>query len=297
MAHGWNTRNAWGIRGWLAFCVVLALVFSAQAQEKDSPALWFPVGERLVYKIYWGFIPVGYAVTTSEWIEEDGRTLLAIRIRGKSNSVVEKIYPVEDFLETIIDPETFLPLRFTKDLSEGRYRAHQRTTFDHANLTAKWEALDEGDDREETFPIEADTRDLISLMYKIREGGFKEGMKLHYQVMADEKLYELIVEGGKKERVSLAHYGKKEAVKVEPKGKFQGLFVRKGRMWVWVTEDPRCLIVKIAAQVPVASINMMLLDVSGPGTDFWIEGKKSKMDESEIAFIEKSRRDKEQKKE
>ncbi|HBA85740.1 MAG TPA: hypothetical protein DCZ95_16785 [Verrucomicrobia bacterium] len=274
----------WGWAMWVGAC----------AAETNRPDLWFPVGERLVYKVYWGFIPVGYVVTTSEWIEEDGRTLLAIRIKTKSNAVIEKLYPVEDYLETIVDPVSFLPVRFTKKLSEGRYTAHQQTTFDHKNLTAHWEALDEDDDREETFPIEADTRDLISLMYKIREDGFDQDTELNYRVMADEKMYDMIIQPGREEKVALSLYGKVDAIKIEPQGKFQGLFIRKGRMWVWVTKDKRCLIAKVAARVPVASVNIVLLDVSGPGDDSWIAGKQGEIEDAEALFIEKSKQDKEQ---
>ena len=55
------------------------------------------MGETLDYRIYWGVIPVGSSRVTTEWIEEDGRTLIAIRFRTKSNDVLSKIYPVDDF--------------------------------------------------------------------------------------------------------------------------------------------------------------------------------------------------------
>ncbi len=156
-------------------------------------------------------------------MEEDGRRLLAIRIRTKTNKVVEKLYPVDDVLESIIDPEPFLPIRFTKKLSEGRYRCHQRTTFDHKNLKAKWEALDEGDDREEVFDIEPDTRCIVSLMYSIRKAGLPAGTTRHYRGMADEKMYDLYTREGKPETVHLKKYGDVKCNVFEPDAKFGGL--------------------------------------------------------------------------
>jgi len=93
-----------------------------------------------------------------------------------------------------------------------------------------------------------------------------------YNVMTDEKLYELIIEAGRKERLSLAKYGRIDSLKIEPKGKFDGMFVRKGRMWLWVSDDPRYVIVRATASVPVASIKIILREVRGPGDDFWIRG-------------------------
>ena len=92
--------------------------------------------------------------------------------------------------------------------------------------------------------------------------------------MTDEKMYELIINSGKKEKVSLEKYGKVPCIKMEPVGKFDGLFVRKGRMWLWVSDDPRYTICRVAASVPVASIKIMLKRVKGPGDDFWIQSAK-----------------------
>ncbi|MFH0879801.1 MAG: DUF3108 domain-containing protein [Lentisphaerota bacterium] len=265
-----------GRRSWRRFLLPVLLAWmgwaggACRAEETNSmPKLWFPIGESMTYTIYWGFIPVGLGVVTNEWVEEDGRKLLAIRIRTRTNKVVEKIYPVDDMIESIIDPETFLPLRFTKKLSEGRYRCHQRTTFDHKNLTARWEALDEGDDREETFPIETNTCDIISLMYTIRKDKIRAGESKKYRVMADEKMYDLDTRTGKKERLDFDRYGKVDCVVFEPDAKFGGLFVRKGRMWIWVSDDDRYLCAKISAQIPVASVNIELNEVFGPGSDHW----------------------------
>ncbi len=89
---------------------------------------------------------------------ENGRRLLAIRARIQTVSVLDKIFPVDDFLESVVDPQTFLPLRFTRRLSEGPLPLHEVTTFDHAALQAHWKhLLRKG--FEQDFAIEADTRD------------------------------------------------------------------------------------------------------------------------------------------
>lgn len=232
------------------------------------PEYWFPVGEEADYEVFWGMFMVGAATAKTEWINRDGRRLLSLTLRAKSNGIVEKLYPVEQFMETIIDPATFLPLSFEKDSHAGKRHTHELTTFDHAARTGRWKSLLK--DKQKDFAIQADTRDLMGLMYWIRKDPIREGETRHYEVMTDEKLYELIVEAGRKDPVTLAHYGKVPCIKMEPKGKFDGLFVRKGRMWLWVSDDPRCTICRVAASVPVASIKIMLKRLRGPGEDFWI---------------------------
>jgi len=85
---------------------------------------------------------------TSEYIEEDGRELLAIRVTTHTRGIMSKIYPVDDFIESVVDPVTFLPIRFTKRLSEGRYRLHEITTFDHKARMAHWQHLLKNDSKD-----------------------------------------------------------------------------------------------------------------------------------------------------
>jgi hypothetical protein len=242
--------------------------------EDGSTGLWFPVGEFLDYRIYWGVIPVGSSHVTTEWITEDGRSLIAIRVRTKSNHVLSTMYPVDDFLEAIIDPETFLPVRFTKRLSEGRYRADETTTFDHKNLKATW--ISRLNHKVEEYKIDPDTRDIITFMYYMRRKQFEPYTVTKYRVMADDKIYDLTVKAQNLEPVSLDHFGKLSCLRFEPEAKFGGLFVRKGRMWMWVSQDPRRIATKISAEVPVASISLWLDQVGGPGDDFWVKKESAK---------------------
>ncbi|MCX6998545.1 MAG: DUF3108 domain-containing protein [Kiritimatiellaeota bacterium] len=235
----------------------------------NAAALPFPVGEAISYRIYWGIIPVGQARVVFERVEENGRPLLAIRSTARTNRVLEKFYPVNDLLESLIDPATFLPVRFTKKISEGRYWTHEITTFDHARRMAHFESKKSG--AKSDYAIDADTRDILTMMYFLRTRPFVAGTQPVYRVVADEKMYDFSIDIQKNEKVKTEHYGTVATVKVEPKAAFQGLFIRKGRAWFWISRDPRQLAVKMAAQVPVASITLELDEVSGPGQDFWIK--------------------------
>ncbi|MCE9613144.1 MAG: DUF3108 domain-containing protein [Lentisphaerae bacterium] len=247
----------------------VAVVKASIPVPPPLPALWFPVGEELVYDIYWGVIPVGETRITTEWIQEDGRALLAIRYRTRSNKVIAKLYPVDDVIEAVIEPRTFLPVRFIKNLKEGSHRYHELTTFDHQNLKAHWRSL--RSDKTKTFAIDPDTRDLVTLMYFLRSRPVREGEQYEYRVMADEKIYDLYLEAVKVESVKLDGIGRVPSMRIEPKAKFQGLFVRKGKMTVWVSRDARNLCTQVKASVPVADVNVVLREVRGPGDDQWVK--------------------------
>lgn len=248
---------------------------AAESVPAPPPTLWFPVGEELVYNAYWGVIPVGQTRITTKWVEQDGRTLLLIRYRTKSNRVIATLYPVDDIIETLIEPTKFLPMRFEKNLKEGRSRHHEITTFDHATLKGQWRSVLKGKTKE--FDIEPDTRDLVSFMYYMRSQTFRDNEQSHYRVMADEKIYDLYLQAKGVESVKLDGYGRVPSLRLEPQAQFQGLFVRKGKMTVWVSRDPRMLCTQVKAVVPVANVRILLVDVNGPGDDQWT--KRSPKDE------------------
>jgi len=265
-------------------CLLLCLAVAIPVPASESPVglpwddpvpeLWFPVGEEIDYEVFWGIFMVGEATAKAEWVNRDGRRLLSLSMTAKSNGLVEKLYPVEETMRTLLDPATFLPLSFEKKSREGRHRYHEITTFDHAAKKGHWKSLLK--DKQKDFDIEADTRDLMGLMYWIRKEPIPAEETRVYRVMTDEKMYELIVEAGKREKVSLENYGKVPCIKMEPKGKFNGMFVRKGRMFLWLSDDERYTICRATASVPVASIKIMLKNVRGPGDDFWTQGAKPK---------------------
>ncbi len=232
--------------------------------------LWFPVGERLTYSVHWGVLRVADAVITTDWVRWlDGRPLIRIRLRTISNKFIHAIYPVDDQIDSYIDPVTFLPVRFVKDMNEGRRHELAVTDFDHAARTARWRK------KVRTFkdwslPIAADTRDIPSLLYWIRKDGVSEGVTNHYQVMADDKIYDLtMVADDNKESLPVPGYKPVPCLEVSPDASFEGLFVRKGKLTVWVSKGAPCLITRMDAEVPVARIRIRLAKIEGPDAQNW----------------------------
>lgn len=264
---------SWRQKSALLLMVLFAIIVIPSSLKAAKPELWFPVGETITYQASWGGIPVAEARVWTEWVEEDGRDLLAIRVTITTGSIMSKIYPVKDFIESVVEPTTFLPLRFTRNLSEGRYRLHEVTTFDHHALKGHWKHLLKNN--EETFAIEPDTRDFLSFMFAMRRTALEAGSNYTYRVMADEKLYDLTVEGLKIETIHLLNYGWVKSLKVEPKATFQGLITRTGRLFMWISLDARRLCTKASISVPVASVKVLLQKVEGPGDDFWTNPGKN----------------------
>lgn len=226
------------------------------------PEMWFPVGEQLRYSLHWGLLNVGTALAWSEWVNEDGRWQLALRMRTRSGAVLDTIYPVDDFIESRVDPATFLPIRFIKKINEGRNRYDEVTDFDYPAGVARWRSLLRG--REKELPIDETIRDIPTLLYWLRRERIAPGDERQIRVMADNKIYTVLPRPMALETISTSGFGRVPCIRYEPAAEFNGLFVRKGKVWLWVSDDERRVAMKIEAEVPVARVRAVLNEIRGP---------------------------------
>lgn len=230
--------------------------------------LWFPVGEKLTYDLYWGVIPVGTAVISSEWGDEDGRKVVVLKAVARTGAVLSKIYPVNDYIESVVDPVTFLPIRYTQNLHEGRHVRDDVIIFNHRKQKAGWVST-KHPGTTNAIPIKAETRDVLCLAYMIRWKPFKAGDTQAFEVVVDNKLYNLALNVLGREITSVGDFGDVKCLKIEPQAKFGAIFVRKGKVLLWFSDDSRRLCVKMTGKVPLAKVKAILNKVEGWGDDAW----------------------------
>jgi hypothetical protein len=237
------------------------------AVAADLPALWFPVGEELVFRVYWAFLPIGKSRVKTAWVEEDGRRLLAIRYRTQTNRLFDKIYPINDFAEALIEPHRFLPVTFTVRTERRKLTADETVVFDHDRRVATWSSRLSGETRE--VPIDPDARDIITFMYHLRATGLDPQTAADYRVFGDDKMHHLHVETHGVDAIRLPVFGEVPSVKVEPRVEFRGLMIEDGRVLMWVSRDARHLATRLNIDAPFARVRALLCQVLGPGDDAW----------------------------
>jgi hypothetical protein len=228
--------------------------------------MWFPVGEKLTYRLYWGIIRVGTAHLSSEWVEENGKRYVLLRSAARTSSIVATIYPVDDLIESLVDPETFLPVRYTQKLKEGRHIRDDRIAFDHKAGKAVWTS---GlTNTTSTIRIGPDTRDVLTLTYYMRPRSAGVGDKREFRVLVDDKLYDLELTILGLEDIKLSGFGRINCIKVEPKARFGGIFTHKGKVTAWFSNDENRILTRMVAVLPVANLKSILSEVEG-----WEDGK------------------------
>ena len=207
------------------------------------------VGERLSFQGHWMGIPVGGGWIEVKLLTEfEGRPAYLIEAEGKSNRVLSTFYPIEDHLRSYLDAETLQPLQFEKTQREGNYRADEVIQFDYAAGEAHYRSLLNRSTK--TIPIPPGVHDLISAFYWMRTHDSDPSKPVELDLYSDEKIYRAEIRPVKTLMLELLRRGTFPCLMVEPAGSFKGVFVRRGRMWVYVTVDERRLPVLVKISTP-----------------------------------------------
>ena len=212
----------------------------------------FAAGEELVFELSWLGIRAGTAtMSVAPPAPYRGREAYRFTTRARSTPFFSKIFPVDDRLESWVDAETFHSLRFEKNLSEGKRTSHEETVFDPV-LGLAWH---------EGVPISVPPRvqDTLSAFYYVRTLELVPGLTHVVDVHAGGKNRRLEVDVLLREWIDTP-FGRRLAVKIEPKQRYEGVFDQRGRLFVWLSDDRGRLPLLMRSSLAIGSIVARLVD-------------------------------------
>ncbi len=194
------------------------------------------VGERISFHGRWMGLPVGGgSIEVKDLVSYNGRDAYLIEAEGHSNDVLSTFYPIQDLLRSYLDAETLQPLRFEKYQREGHYRSQEIVNFDYERGVATYHSLLNNSTKEISLP--ADTHDIISAFYWLRMQPIDPSRTIPINIYSDERVYRTEIKPVKTVMLDLLRRGTFPCLMIEPVASFKGIFVRRGRMWVYVTTD------------------------------------------------------------
>lgn len=273
----------------LGFAIVIVIALLGSPSQAEDPGKETPgpmvVGERLSYHVHYMGLPAGKAVievqATVEW---GSRKAYRVSARARSSRLFSVFYRVDDVVESLIDTETLLPLRFEKHLREGEdYVNDEVTLFDHERRLARnWTLTGTAGGRGAgSFPVPSSwdeeggrdidipegVQDALSSFYYLRRQRLVPGKSFKVPVNADEKNYYVEVQVLRRERLGMR--GRAVATilmrPVLKQVKLGGILKEKGDVLVWLTDDERRVPVRIQGKVLLGSITLSLSKVEGSG--------------------------------
>ncbi len=220
----------------------------------------FASPERLHYSISWVGIPVGESTLTSQGIVDEGAGMIYhFASTANSNHVLRLLYPVKTKIDSVVDPEHFVPIRYTMKGRQGFQTRTRELRFDQVNHAV--ELIMDGQSR--TYPTVAAVQDPLSALYYYRlTATMQPGEVVRIPVHDRKRPKEIIVTAGPVERV-VTDAGTFQAVRLKIKQEEEGIFLHEGDITVWITTDDRRLPVRLEGRVTIGTVAAELEDYSG----------------------------------
>jgi len=247
----------------LIFALALALPPPDTSNGRELP---FGPGERIAMRITYAHILAGRAAVSVDAVDHEGRAVLRFVAEARSQGFFAWLFRfrVDDRTVATWDPAGECSLSIEKRLREGRAIRDQRVVFDPSSGTAE---VQDPRIRETRFDVGPCALDVLSAFFVTRLRGVAEKEPLSLPVFDNGKRYRLAVRYLGRERLDLpAPLGKRVAtVVIEPllvEG--TGLFVKEGRLKIWLTDDARRIPVRMRSKVAIGSVSADLESYDPP---------------------------------
>ncbi len=213
----------------------------------------FVSGEKLTYSISWSkVVQAGIAVMeVKEDRTKDGKRVYRFISSTTSVGAVEAFYPVRDTVESVVDAEEFTSLSFNLKESHGGRKRSREMTFDRKNRTVR---VAINDDKPETIAVPERVQDALSSLYYMRT---RDDFIVNKSIIVD------IVDGGKNWSVEVQTLGKErvktpagefDTIRVKTYPKYEGVFMHKGEITMWITDDAQKIPVLMKSKISIGSI-------------------------------------------
>jgi len=209
----------------------------------------FDTGERLTYDVRLGGIKVGTGRMEVVGTQEvRGRESWHTRFTVKGGI---PFYKVNDRLESWIDTRTFESLRFVQDLEEGsRDRERYYEIYPERATYSEQGEL-------EHAPSVDDPLDDAAFLYFVRTIPLEVGKTYEFNRYFRPDRNPVKIRVLRKERVKVPA-GTYETIVIQPVIKSKGIFSEKGHAEMWLTDDPRRLLVQMKTDLSIGSLNLYL---------------------------------------
>jgi hypothetical protein len=227
-------------------------VFSPRVFKKEVP---FQPGEKLVYRVHYGWLTAGEAVfeVYPKLYVVNGLIAYVFRGSGKTASAFEWFYKVRDYMDTYVDTAQMRSLLYYRYVNEGDFHFVDTVYFDYERMEVRG--------RKGTFPMVDGVMDMLGAFYYARRLDIRsmpDGTLVPIPVFLDDKIYDLGMKILGREKIK-TDMGTFRCIKITPLVVADRVFRGEAEMIMWVTDDENLIPVKITSPVIVGNVSATLV--------------------------------------
>jgi len=247
----------------IILCSILAPVPGHASERAEQPTTKahhpFHPGEKLTYTISWSNVfSAGTAVMEIKKEKaENGGDVLRFISTARTIGVVDKFYPVRDTVHSVVDYRTLHSISYDLNSRHGKKKKQRMLLFDHEEGTVSYSS----GGAKETLGIPENTQDALSSLYYIRtKPEFIEGKTIIVDIHDSGKNWAVEVHVLGRERIKTP-VGEFNTIKVKTYPKYEGVFMHKGEIFMWLTDDSRRIPVLMKSTITIGSVVATLTDM------------------------------------
>ena len=236
------------IFGLVVLVALVAFTGRLFAQSERSASVPFAVGEELVFHARFGKLPAGTARMRVDAIDTiRGRPAYHV-IFAVDGGI--PLFRVHDRYESWIDVVTLSSLRYTQQISEGRY--HRETTYEFYPERAEYRKNDEAPQASVANPL-----DDGSFIYAARIAPMRVGDTVVAARYFMPEKNPVVFIGDRLDTVTVGA-GTFATTLVRPRIKTNGIFSESGDAQVWFSNDERRVPVQVRTKFSRFSLTLTL---------------------------------------
>lgn len=236
---------------------MLCIPFAASAQTAVMQNNAFQPSEKISYTVYYNvigiYINAGTATFTTTTEKYQDTDVFHVVGEGITNSKYDWIFKVRDRYESYFNTSNLQPVKFIRNVNEGKYKKYEEVFFNQETNTAIT--------KKGVYKVPENVQDVVSIMYYARNinyDQYKPGDKIPFSMFIDNKVYDMYIHYMGKETVK-TKYGKFSAIKLKPLLLKGNIFDGGEKMTIWVTDDPNHIPVRIESPISVGSVKVDLM--------------------------------------
>ena len=241
---------------------IAAVLFAAVAVclangSEDFP---FRAGEKLLYTIYWGPFVAGHASLEVESIEAvDGHDCYHLLAKARTSGLVDFLFHVDSTTESWFDAKELCTRRYRQNRVEGKHAKHTETRYDYVH--GQFTMTNYLDGTTCVLPLDRPLLDIVSAFFYVRTQPLELNKPQTFLVNAGDTNRLVRILPDQRKTIWTSPLGDVPALRVEPEPTITVVAANKGRMWIWISDDPQKLPLVLISKMPIGSARFQLAEI------------------------------------
>ena len=246
----------------LSLILPVLTILTAFTRGQTTP---YQAGEKVSYIVHYGLINGGIASLELKTDSIAGQEFLHSVFSGRTTGLADAIFKVRDIFESYINPETELPVKSIRNVSEGRYKRYNVVLFDHttrqdsAILTSNLTGI---------HKTQPGIHDILSCFYYFRKHflasnyAFKKDEIITIVTWFTDELYPIRLKYIGADEVR-TRAGKIKCLRFNPVSEVGRLFKTEEDVTLWFSADKNYLPVKARFDIFVGAFTVDFISYEG----------------------------------